>query len=122
MGFKVTRDFVNEKGSKGTVGVESAPPTHWLHMRTDDDPNDLSRYNYHGGKIKVRLVDEDNNIHFHGLVDDGEFSCELFLDWGTPYSGATSLEMHIDSYKELFGEPKYEKYLSKDGKWYSYMG
>lgn len=122
MGFKVIRDFVKDQDDKGAVGVVSTKPTHWLHMRTDDKDDDLSRYDYRGGKIKVRLMDDDDAVHFHGLVDDGGFSCEIFLDWGMPYSGATSLEMHIESYKELYGEPKFEELLSKDGRWYSYMG
>lgn len=121
MGFKVIKDCIKEENRTGAVGTESIPPTHWLKMRTDDDPNDLARYKYSGGDIKVRLLDDDQNIYYHGLVDDDEFSCELFLDWGTSYAGAVALEMHIDSYKKLFGEPEHPQLLSKDGKWYSYM-
>ncbi|MDA6131199.1 hypothetical protein OSK38_28020, partial [Escherichia coli] len=83
---------------------------------------DDQRYEYNGGDIKVRLMDDDGYVHYHALVDDDDFSCELLLSWGGSYSGAIALEMHIDDYQKFFGKPKHERFISKCGKWYSYMG
>jgi hypothetical protein len=121
MGFKVTRDFITKKDEECyAVGIESIRQKGFNAMFMSEEEQEQCLY--HGGKIKVRLLDCDGNIYYHGVVDDDEFSCELFLKWGEGFAGATQLEMHIDNYKELFGEPKYKEYISKDNKWYSYMG
>ncbi|NUH84770.1 hypothetical protein HUN92_13680 [Bacillus firmus] len=120
MGFKITRDFIRDKDEKGQVGNESVRQTGLNAMFMSEE--DQEKCIYKGGKIKVRLLDDDGNIYYHAHVDDDDFSCELLLDWGMGFAGCTSLDMHIESYKELFGEPKHEKLISKCGKWYSYMG
>lgn len=121
MGFKIIRDFIKEKDEEGAVGIESKKPRHFLQAYIDR-PMDDDSYEYNGGKIKVRLLDGDNQVYYHALVDDDDFSCDLCLNWGGGYAGCVSLDMHIDSYIELFGKPKYEKLISKDGRWYGYMG
>jgi hypothetical protein len=121
MGFKVTRDFITKKEENCfAVGIESARQKGMNAMFMSEEEQEKCLYKE--GKIKVRLLDGDGNIYYHGMVDDEDFSCELFLMWGQGFAGCTDLEMHIDSYKALYGEPKYENYLSKCGKWYQYMG
>lgn len=118
MGFKITRDFVKDAGTKGVTGKESAPPTHWLYGyvgKTDED------YLYKGGKIKVRLTDDDGGILFHAVVDEEDFSCEMLLDWGARYAGATGLDMSKADWDTLHNGRKHP-YESKDGKWVQYMG
>ena len=120
MGFKIIRDFTIDRGEKGAVGIESIRQTGVNALFMSDE--DQEKCVYQDGKIKVRLNDDDGNIYYHALVDDSDFSCELLLDWGMGFAGAVAMDMHIDNYKELFGEPKNEGFLSKDRKWYSYMG
>lgn len=120
MGFKVTRDFIKEKDEKGAVGIESATPNHIFQMLSDVPEG--CTWDYNGGKIKVRLKDCDGNIYYHGLVDDDDFSCELFLTWGGSYAGTTDLDMHMDNYLQLNEKVDYASLVSKDGKWFHYMG
>jgi len=121
MGFKIIRDFVSEKDEDTyAVGRESKPPRHWIQGFVGKELNDPV-YSFNNGEIKVRLLDDDGGIHYHALVDDDDESCELLLRWGEAMSGAVVIDMHIDSYKAMYGEPKYTKLLSKDGKWYSHM-
>ena len=120
MGFKVIRDFIEKDSKDKAVGIESAKPSNFWQSHMNVDP-DSDVYEYNGGKIKIRLRDDDNNVYYHLYVDDIEFSCELASDWGTGYAGAVHLDLHIDDYKKYIGTPKYEKYISKCGKWYSYM-
>lgn len=122
MGFKVTRDFIKDEGTNGRVGTESIEPTNPIQLKFAQMDNNLDQYNYNGGDIKVRLLDDDGNVYYHGLVDNNELSFELFLEWGASDAGCTSLDIHMDAYKILHGEPKYKNQISKDGKWYSYMG
>jgi len=119
MGFKITKDYIKDEGTKGNVGVESIEPTNFLQMYIDQ--TDPTKYKYNGGSIKVRLKDDDKNVYYHGLVDDIDFSCELFLDWGMSDAGCTSLDLYKEDWDRLTGG-KEHPYLSKDGKWYSYMG
>lgn len=120
MGFKVIRDFITKSNEDCfAVGIESARQKGLNAMFMTEEEQEQCLY--HGGKIKVRLLDSDGNIYYHGFVDDDDFSCELFQRWGEGFAGSTDLEMHIESYKELFGEPKNPKYISKCGKWYEYM-
>lgn len=118
MGFKVVRDFVKDKGEKGTVGVESIPPTHWLHWHFGKQEED---YTYKGGQIKVRLLDDDGHVCCHALVDETDFSCELLLDWGTGFAGCTRLDLSMKDWNEESGGRKHP-YPTKDGKWVYYMG
>jgi hypothetical protein len=121
MGFKVTRDFITKKGEESYAsGIESVRQKGFNAMFMSEEEQEKCLY--HGGKIKVRLKDSDGNIYYHGVVDDDDFSCELFLQWGQGFAGSTDLDIHIDDYKKLFGEPKYEFYVSKCGKWYAFMG
>ncbi|APT48335.1 hypothetical protein [Bacillus safensis] len=116
MGFKVTRDYVNDNDKEiGTVSAVPSNPFQW-HMGASEED-----YLYKEGKIKVRLLDEDGNVYFHGLVDDTVFSAELFLDWGMRYAGATNLDLSMDDWKKERGEEEHP-YPSKDGKWVSLIG
>lgn len=116
MGFKVTRDFTNDK-EDSIVGYVSEVPRNPLHMYMGVNEEN---YIYKEGKIKVRLVDDDGGICFHGLVDDFNFSAEFFLDWGMRYAGATTLDLSMDDWK-IWGEGMEHPYPSKDGKWVSFM-
>lgn len=119
MGFKITRDFVEDDKSRSQVGNESIRQSGVKALfMSEKDQQDCE---YNGGKIKVRLRDEDGNIHYHAFVDNNELSYDLLYNWGMTNSGAVIIDMHIDSYKELHGEPKYKESISKDGKWYSYI-
>lgn len=120
MGFKIIKDFIKDAGEKGSVGTESVRQTgmNALFMSEEDQEKCI----YKGGTIKVRLLDDDGGICYHAHVDDEDFSCELLLEWGMGFAGCTNMDMHMDSYKKIFGNPKYEKYISKCGKWYAYMG
>ena len=120
MGFKVIRDFISEAGEESAVGIKSKKPRTFWQERIGVD-SESEAYEYNGGKIKIRLKDDDGNVYYHCYVDDGNLSCELALDWGISYAGAVTLDMHIEGYRQLVGEPKYEQFLSKDGKWYTYM-
>lgn len=121
MGFRVIRDFGKDKDERGAVGIESAKPRHWVHSHMGVDM-DSDVYLYKGGTIKVRAKDDDGNIYYHIYVDDPDFSCELAFDWATSYAGACALDIWLDDYEKLYGPPKYEQYVSKDKKWYAYMG
>lgn len=120
MGFKIIRDFVKDKDEEGQVGNVSVRQTGINALFMSEEDQKLCEYR--GGKIKVRVKDDDGGIHFHAYIDNDDMSEELLMNWSTTYSGCTNMDMHIDSYRELFGEPKNEKFLSKDGKWYAYIG
>lgn len=120
MGFKITRDFIEKNKNSQAVGTESVAPTHWLQMYMGDHTEE--DYNYKGGKIKFRLLDDDENIYYHGLADDDDLSTQLAFDWGRSYAGTVGLDLHIDSYRELYGEPKHKELISKCGKWYGHIG
>jgi hypothetical protein len=119
MGFKVTRDYVKDKDEKGQVGNESIRQTGFNAMFMSEEEQEQCEY--HGGKIRVRLRDDDGNIHYHGVVDDIDFSAELFLNWGMSFSGAVSLDLYKEDWDKLTDNREHP-YLSKDGKWYSFMG
>jgi len=119
MGFKITRDYVKDEGEKGCVGLESVRQRGINAFFLTEKEQEQAEY--HGGKIKVRLRDEDNNIHFHAVVDDEDFSCELLLRWGGTYSGATDLDLYKEDWDRLTNNREHP-YVSKDGKWVYYMG
>lgn len=118
MGFKVTRDFIKDAGTNGAVGTESIRQTGFNAMFMTEEQQEGCVYK--GGKIKVRLLDDDGAICFHAVVDETDDSCELLLQWGMG-RGCTSLDLHMTEWeKESNG--KVHPYPSKDGKWVSYMG
>jgi len=121
MGFKITRDFIKGKGEQGAVGTVSLKPAHIFQAFLGVDMDD-ERYEYNGGKTKVRLMDDEGRVHHHAFVDDTDMSCELLLRWGANYSGSTNVDMHLNDYRNRFGVPKYEKLISKCGNWYQLMG
>jgi hypothetical protein len=118
MGFKITRDYVKDKGEKGQVGNESIRQTgiNALFMSQEEQ----EKCEYHGGKIRVRIKDDDQNIYYHAFVDDIDFSCELFLNWGTGYAGAVALDLYKEDWDRITNGREHP-YVSKDGKWLGYM-
>jgi hypothetical protein len=119
MGFKITRDYTAEKGETGAKGTESIRQTGFNALFMSEEQQEQSVYR--GGQIKVRLKDDDGNIYFHALVDETDFSCELLLEWGGNYAGATNLDLSMIDW-ERGSKGKEHPYPSKDGKWVSYMG
>jgi len=114
VGFKIIRDFIET----GAVGIESVRQTGFNALFMTEEQQ--KGCEYHGGKIKVRLKDDDGGIYYHAYVDDIEGSCELLLDWGMGYAGTTCLDLHIVHWIQEYGEEK-PSALSKDGKWVGYM-
>ena len=119
MGFKITRDYISDKNEKSQVGNESVRQTGFnaIFMSEEEQEN----CEYHGGKIKVRLKDDDGSVYYHGVVDDIDDSCELFLEWGTRFAGCTGLDLYKADWDRLTNNREHP-YLSRCGKWYGYMG
>jgi hypothetical protein len=120
VGFKIIRDFIKSEGEKGAVGIESARQTGFNAMFMTEEQQEQCIYK--GGKIKVRLLDDDKNIYYHAYVDDDDFSCELLLSWGGSYAGCVSLDLHINDHLAIYKKVEYESLLSKDGRWVAHMG
>lgn len=124
MGFKITRDFIKEEDEKGAVGTVSIRQTGFNAFFMSEEEQEQCEY--HDGKIKVRLKDSDGNIYYHALVDDDSFSCELLLEWGMSYAGATDLDIHMQSAKEIYKkinvEEHFSRLITKDGRWIAHMG
>ena len=76
MGFKITRDYIKDENEKGQVGNESVRQTGFNAMFMSEEEQE--NCDYHGGKIKVRLKDDDGNIYYHGVVDDIDYSVNYF--------------------------------------------
>ncbi|MGG4037880.1 hypothetical protein, partial [Heyndrickxia ginsengihumi] len=83
---------------KGAVGIESIRQSGFnaLFMSEEEQEKCL----YKGGKIKVRLLDDDGNVCYHAVVDETDFSCELLLDWGMSYAGCTRLDLKMEHWIE----------------------
>lgn len=124
MGFKIIRDFIKEQDEKGAVGTVSIRQTGFNAFFMTEEQQEQCEY--HEGKIKVRLKDDDGNIYYHAFVDDEDFSCELLLEWGMSYAGTTDLDLHIESAKEIYKnvdvEERFARLISKDRKWIAHMG
>jgi hypothetical protein len=121
MGFKIIREIGVKKEDSRAVGIESVRQTGFNAMFMSEEEQEQCLYK--GGKIKVRLKDCDQNVYYHAYVDDDDFSCELLLNWGQGYAGATDLDLHMDDYKKLYGDKiNYPNLISKDGKWFALMG
>lgn len=121
MGFKIIREIGETKETSKAVGIESVKQTGFNAMFMSEEEQEQCVYK--DGKIKVRLKDCDGNVYYHAYVDDEDFSCELLLSWGHSYAGATDLDIHMNDYIRIFGEKiDYPHLVSKDAKWYHYMG